>query len=320
MIETRVNRLLGIRYPILQGGMFWLATAELAAAVSNAGGLGVIAPYAGLEKGGDPAENLRLQMEKIKGLTDRPWGVNLLLDVDLDGILADCLLREGVRIVVTAAGNPRRYTELFKSQNIRVLHVVSSVRQARLAEECGVDAVIAEGVEAAAHVGFDEIPLLSLLPQVADAVAIPVIAAGGIADARGMAAAIALGAEGVQLGTRFVAVEENIAHIRYKQAIVGAGDADTVVTCRRLVPTRSLKTDLLRRVLELEAAGATAEELRAFLGRGRDRDRRGQIDGDLVNGAASCGASAGLIREILPAAEVIRNLVDGYGEIVKKMA
>jgi len=320
MIETRVNRLLGVRYPILQGGMFWLATAELAAAVSNAGGFGVVCPYAGIDARGDAVENLRLQMLKIKGLTDRPWGVNLLLDVDLDGVLADCLLQEGARIVITAAGNPRRYTELFKANGIRVLHVVSSVKQALLAEECGVDAVIAEGVEAAAHVGFDEIPLFSLLPQVADAVSLPVIAAGGIADARGLAAAIALGAEGVQLGTRFVAVDENIAHIRYKQAICAAGDADTVVTCRKLVPLRSLKTDFFRRILEMEAAGATAEELRAFIGRGRDRDRRGQIDGDLLSGAASCGASAGLIHEVLPAAEVIRRLVEGYGKIVQRMA
>ena len=319
MIETRVNRLLGIRYPILQGGMFWLATAELAAAVSNAGGLGVISPYAGLDQEGDPAENLHRQIERVRGLTDRPWAVNLLLDIDLDGVLADCLLREGTRIVITAAGNPRRYTEFFKAGGIRVLHVVGSVKQARLAEECGVDAIIAEGVEAAAHVGFDEIPLLSLLPQVADAVAIPIVAAGGIADARGVVAALALGAEGVQLGTRFVAVEENIAHTHYKQALCKAGDADTAVTCRKLVPTRSLRTPLVSRIQELEAAGATGEALRAFIGRGRDRDRRGQIDGDLAEGIASCGAAAGLIREVLPAAEVIRRLVDGYAEIVKKL-
>jgi enoyl-[acyl-carrier protein] reductase II len=320
MIETRLNRLLGIRYPILQGGMFWLATAELAAAVSNAGGLGVISPYASIDGQGDPAENLRRQIARVRSLTDRPWGVNLLLDIDVDGLLADVLLREKAPIVVTAAGDPGRYTGLFKANGLRVLHVVASVRQARQAEACGADAVVAEGVEAAAHVGYDEIPLFSLLPQVVDAVAIPVVAAGGIADSRGLAAAIALGAEGVQLGTRFVAAAENIAHERYKQAICAAGDADTAVTCRRLVPTRGLRTPLSRRIQELEADGATGEALRAFIGRGRDRDRRGQIDGDLAEGLASCGASAGLVREILPAAEVIRRLVEGYPAVLRRMA
>lgn len=319
MKKTRVCELLGIEYPILQGGMFWLATAELAAAVSNAGALGVISPYAGMGKEGDPAENLRMQMARARQLTQKAWGVNLLLDLDLTGILADVILQEGGRIVVTAAGSPRHYTDLFHAAGIKVLHVVSTVKQARIAESCHVDAVIAEGVEAAAHIGFDELPLFSLLPQVADAVSIPVIAAGGIVDERGVVAAIALGAEGVQLGTRFVAVDENIAHPEYKRAIIEAQDTDTVVTCRKLVPTRSLKTELFRRVLALEASGASAEELRAYLGRGRDRDRKGQIEGDLVNGAASCGASAGLIKEILPVAEVIRRLTARYDRITKKV-
>lgn len=319
MKKTRVCELLEIEYPIFQGGMFWLATAELAAAVSNAGALGIISPYAGMEKEGDPAENLRMQMARAKQLTQKAWGVNLLLDLDLTGILADVILQEGGRIVVTAAGSPRHYTDLFHAAGIKVLHVVSSVKQARIAESCHVDAVIAEGVEAAAHIGFDEIPLFALLPQVADAISIPVIAAGGIVDERGVVAAIALGAEGVQLGTRFVAVDENIAHPEYKRAIIEAQDADTVVTCRKLVPTRSLKTELFKRVLELEASGASAEELRAYLGRGRDRDRKGQLEGDLVHGAASCGASAGLIKEILPAAEVIRRLTAGYDRIIKKL-
>jgi enoyl-[acyl-carrier protein] reductase II len=272
-----------------------------------------------MKKEGDPAKNLSMQMATARQLTEKAWGVNLLLDLDLTGILADVILQEGGRIVVTAAGSPRHYTDLFHAAGIKVLHMVSSVKQARIAESCRVDAVIAEGVEAAAHIGFDELPLFSLLPQVADAVSIPVIAAGGIVDERGVVAAIALGAEGVQLGTRFVAVDENIANPNYKRAIIEAQDTDTVITCRKLVPTRSLKTELFRRVLELEASGASAEELRAYLGRGRDRDRKGQLDGDLVNGAASCGASAGLIKEILPAAEVIRRLTEGHDRIIKKM-
>lgn len=319
LIETRVSRLLGIPYPILQGGMFWLAAAELAAAVANAGGLGVISPYAAIGGQDDPAENLRRQIARLRGLTSRPWAVNLLLDIDQDGVLAEVLLQERAPVVVTAAGDPGRFTALFKAEGMKVLHVVGSVRQARLAERCGVDAVVAEGVEAGGHVAFDETPLFALLPQVVDALAIPVVAAGGIADARGMAAAMALGAEGVQLGTRFLAVTENIVHPRYKEAILAAGDADTAVTCRKLVPTRGLKTPLAKRIQECEAAGATGEQLRAFIGRSRDRDRRAQINGDLDEGLASCGASAGLIREVLPAAEVIRRLVEGYGEIVRKL-
>lgn len=317
MKKTRVSDLLGIEYPILQGGMFWLATAELAAAVSNAGALGIISPHAGMEKDGDPAESLRSHITKAKQLTEKPWGINLLLDLDLSGILIDVMLKEGSRIVVTAAGSPRHYTDLFHAEGMKVLHVVSSVKQARIAESCHVDAVIAGGVEAAARVGFDELPLFSLIPQVADAVSIPVIAAGGIADARGVVAALALGAEGVQLGTRFVAVNENIAHPDYKQTIVQAQDTDTVITCRKLMPTRSLKTEFSRRLMELETSGASAESLRDFLG--RSRARRGQLEGDMVNGEAYCGTSAGLIKEIIPAARVVQRLVEGYGEIIKRV-
>ena len=195
--------------------------------------------------------------------------------------------------------------------------MVSNVKQAQIAESCGVNAVIAEGVEAAAHLGFDELPLFSLIPQVADAVSIPIIAAGGIVDARGLVAAITLGAEGVQLGTRFVAVEENIANPKYKQAILEAKDTDTMITCRRLLPTRSLKTDFTRCLLELEESGASADELRNFLG--YSRARTGQLEGDLENGEAYCGASAGLIKEIIPAAMVVQNLVEGYEKILKKI-
>jgi enoyl-[acyl-carrier protein] reductase II len=316
MKKTRVSGLLGIEYPILQGGMFWLATAELAAAVSNAGALGIISPFAGMEKDGDPAENLRRQIARARHLTERPWAVNLLLDSDVSGILIDVMIEEGSRIVVTAAGSPSHYTDLFHAEGMKVLHVVSSVKQARIAESCHVDAVIAAGVEAAARIGFDELPLFSLIPQVADAVTIPVIAAGGIADARGVVAALALGAEGVQLGTRFVAVNENIAHPAYKQAIVQTQDTDTVITSRKIMPTRSLKTEFPKRLLELEASGASAKGLRDFLG--RSRARKGQIEGDLLDGELYCGTSAGLIKEIIPAARVVERLVEGYEEIIKK--
>jgi enoyl-[acyl-carrier protein] reductase II len=318
MNRTRVCDLLGIEHPIIQGGMLWLATAELASAVSNAGGLGVISPFAGMEKNGDPVKNLRFQMIKVRDLTEKPFGVNIPLYLRQSGILIDLVLKEKARIVITSGGDPGHFTELLHQAGMRVLHVVSSVRQAQRAESCKVDALVVEGVEAAAYVGFDEIPLFSLIPQVADAVSIPIIGAGGIVDARGVVAAFALGAEGVQLGTRFVAVEENIANPKYKQAIIEAKDTDTVITCRKLLPTRSLRTEFTRRLIELEASGASSAEIRDFLG--ISRARRGQIDGDLVNGEAYGGCSAGLIKEILPAATVIQRLVDGFQQIITKIA
>jgi len=317
MKRTRLCYLLKIDYPILQGGMLWLATAELAAAVSNAGALGMVSPHAGMEKHGDPSENLRLQIAAVRKLTKKPFGINIPLDLDRSGILIDTILKERVNIVVTAAGDPHLYTEVLRREGVKVLHVVSTVKQAQSAESCKVDAVIVEGVEAAAHLGFDEIPLFSLIPQVTDAVSIPVIAAGGIADARGVVAAFALGAEGVQLGTRFVAVEENIAHSKYKQAILNAGDTDTAITCRKLLPTRSVKTEFTRRLLELEESGATATDIRSFLGYGRART--GQIEGDLENGEAYSGTSAGLIKDVLPAADVVHRLVEEYQKVVKKI-
>ncbi len=316
MKRTRVCDLLGIEYPILQGGMLWIANAELAAAVSNSGGLGIISPLAGMEKGGDPSTNLESQISRVRDLTERPFGVNIPLDLQYAGALIDVIITQKVGIVVTAAGNPGHYSELLGQLGIKVLHVVSSVRQARNAESCKVDAVIAEGVEAGAHDGFDELPLFSLVPSIADAVSIPVIAAGGICDARGMVAAIALGAEGVQLGTRFVATEECVAHSNYKQAIVEAIDTSTVMTCRKLFPARSLKTEFSRALIELENSGATAEDIHSFLGHGRPRIA--QLEGDLDNGEAYCGASAGLINEILPAAVVVQRLVEGFQEIITK--
>jgi enoyl-[acyl-carrier protein] reductase II len=298
--------------------MLWLATAELAAAVSNAGALGIISPFAGMRRHGDPIENLRLQLIKARNLTKNPFGINILLDLEKSGMLIDMAIQEGVKIVITAGGDPHYFTELLSEEGVKVLHVVSNVRQAKIAESCGVNAVIAEGLEAAAHLGFDELHLFSLIPQVADAVSIPIIGAGGIVDARGLVASLALGAEGVQLGTRFVAVDENIANPKYKQAILEAKDTDTVITCRKLLPTRSLKTGFTLQLLELEESGASADDLRNFLG--YSRARTGQLEGDLENGEAYCGASAGLIKEIIPAAKVIQNLVEGYQKIIEKIA
>lgn len=314
MKRTSFCDLLGIRYPIIQGGMLWLADAELGAAVSNAGALGVISPYAGMERHGDGLKNLREQIKRIRDLTDKPFGVNVPLDLDQSGLIIDCLLHEKIKLVITAAGSPAHYTELLKQAGMKVFHVVSSVSQAKFAESCGVDAVIAEGIEAAAHNGFDELPLFSLVPQVADAVSIPIIAAGGIADARGVVAAFALGAEGVQLGTRFVAVHENISHQRYKEAILAATDTDTVITCRRLLPTRSLKTAFSACLLDLEQSGTSADGIRDFLG--YRRARKGQLEGDLDEGEIYAGSSVGLIKEIIPAAKVVQDLVEGYHKVV----
>lgn len=318
MKGMRVCDLLSIPYPLLQGGMLWLADAGLAAAVSNAGGLGVISPLAGMEPHGDRIKNLQTQLHRVRELTTKPFGVNIPLDLPQSGELIDTILQEKVGVVITAAGDPRQYTELLRQEGTRVLQVVSSVKQAQIAASASVDGIIVEGVEAAGHNGFDEMPLFSLLPQVVDAVTLPVIAAGGIADARGWVAATVLGADGVQLGTRFVATEECIASPKYKQAIIEAMDTDTIITCRRLLPTRALKTEFSRRLLELEKGGASAEALRDFLG--YSRARRGQLEGDFAEGEAYCGAAAGLIKEILPAAEVIRRLVQGYQEILHRFA
>jgi enoyl-[acyl-carrier protein] reductase II len=293
--------------------MLWLATAELAAAVANAGALGILSPCAGMEEDGDPLLNLRLQIGRTRKLTEKPFGVNIPLDLPASGLLIDMLLQESVKIVITAAGSPQTYTNLLHTAGIRVAHVISSVYQARLAESSNVDAVIAEGAEAGGRIGREELPLFSLLPQVADAVSIPVIAAGGIADGRGLTAAFALGADGVQLGTRFIATKECIAHPNYKQAIVDAGDSDTVVTRRGLVPTRSLKSSFSMELAALERTGASAEDLQKRIGRGHAR--KAQIKGALTEGYAYAGASAGLIEEILPAAVVIENLIETYNAI-----
>lgn len=324
MKKNRICELLGVEYPIIQGGMFRLADAGLAAAVSNAGALGTLSPHAGMPDRVDPAGNLqfpgdylRLQIQKIRKLTKRPFAVNVLLDLPESGLVADVVLREKVSIVVTAAGSPGIYTELFHSAGMLVLHVVGTVSHARRAESCGVDAVIAEGCEAAGRIAYGEIPLVSLIPQIADTVRIPVIAAGGIADGRGMAAAFALGAEAVQLGTRFVAVEECIAHSAYKKAIVASGDSATVVTRRGTIPTRSLKSRFIEELAVMEDSGIESERILEFIG--RNRTRTAQIEGDIENGDAYAGSSAGMIREILPAGVVVQKIIKEYRTALRRM-
>jgi enoyl-[acyl-carrier protein] reductase II len=295
--------------------MVWIASAELAAAVSNAGGLGLISPNAGMSRNGDQVENLKKQIEIAKGLTSKPFGVNLpILNNPQIEALVDAVIKARVKVVVTAAGNPALYTSRFKEAGIKVLHLVAAVRHAQSAEKRGVDAVIAEGYEAGGHNGLDELTTLTLVPQVVDAVAIPVVAAGGIADARGVVAALALGAEGVQMGTRFVATRECGAHQNFKDAIVKASDTDTAITGRKLGPTRILKNEIAAKLLDMEATGASAEELLAFIG--SSRSRTGQFEGDLANGEAYCGSIAGMIKEIKSVAEVIHDIVESYDKVV----
>lgn len=317
MNRTRLCDLLGTEYPIIQGGMTWVANAELAAAVSNAGALGIISPNAGMKLEDDVVEHLRGQIRKAKALTDKPFGVNLAVQIPEMKELINVLIEEGIKVVTTSAGNPALYTGLFKEAGIKVLHVVASVRHAKGAERSGVDAVIAEGYEAGGHNGFDELPTMVLVPQVVDAVAIPVVAAGGIGDARGFVAALALGAEGVQMGTRFVATHECVAHQNFKDGIVKATDTGTVITGRKLGPSRVLKGEFGTKLLEVEARGATPEELLVFIGIARSRT--GELDGDMVDGEAYCGAIAGMLKEIVSAGDVVRSIVEGYSEVVAKL-
>jgi len=314
MKETRVCSLLGIKYPIIQGGMTWIANAELAAAVSEAGGLGTISPNAGMRVEDNVELNLRSQIRMARELTSKPFAVNIVVLIPEIAALVDVLINEGVPVVTTSAGNPRLYTNRLKEAGIKVLHVVSSVRQAQVAEDSGVDAVIAEGFEAGGHNGFDELTTMVLVPQVADAVDIPVIAAGGIADGRGLAAAFALGAEGVQMGTRFIATAECNAHPAFKRRVVESTDVGTAITGRALSPTRTLRNRFAAKVAELDRHGTTADELLAFIGMGRSR--MGQLEGNVEDGELYCGEVSGMIREIAPAGDIIKEIVAGYDRVV----
>jgi len=317
MKKTRICELAGIEYPIIQGGMTWVANAELAAAVSNAGALGIISANAGAPYNADMKEHLRAQIKRARSLTDKPFGVNIPLVYPDSPKFVDVVIEEGIPVVTTSAGNPQLYTPRLKEAGVKVFQVVASVRHARKAESVGVDAVIAEGYEAGGHNGPDELTTFVLVPQMADAVSIPVVAAGGIADARGLVAAFALGAEAVQMGTAFVATHECVAHPTYKQAIVDANDVGSVITARKLGPARIVKGELAFKILQMEAEGASAEELEAFIGPGRAR--LGSLEGDLVEGEGYCGAIAGLIKQIVSAAEVVERVVGGVPSVLGRL-
>ena len=319
MKRTRICNLFGIEYPIVQGGMGWLASAELAAAVSNAGALGMLSPTGGAGPDQDWVENLRIQIRKTKDLTDKPFGVNIWLEEPRHKELIDTAIEEGVGIVATAAGSPALYTKYLKERGIKVMHPVFSVRHARRGEAEGLDAVIASGVDAGGLLSRDELTTLVLVPQVVDVVKIPVIAAGGIVEERGTVAAFALGAEAIQMGTRFIATHECIAHPNYKQAILKAIDTDTAITGRTgLIPARCIKNKLARQILEMDSKGVSYEEVMGFIGRGRLR--MAALDGNIEEGSILCSSAAGMIKEILPVKEVIKRIVEGYNRIIAALA
>ena len=298
-MKTEVTELLGIEYPIIQGGMAWVAEYHLAAGVSNAGGLGLIGAA------NAPAEWVREQIREAKKLTDKPFGVNIMLMSPYADEVAKVVAEEGVKVVTTGAGNPEKYMELWKNAGIKVIPVVASVALARRMERCGADALVAEGCESGGHIG--ETTTMVLVPQVVDAVKIPVIAAGGIADGRGVAAAFMLGARGVQMGTHFVVTKESIVHENYKQAILKAKDIDTRVTGRSTGhPVRVLRNQVTRKHLEMEKQGATFEELESLTVGGL---RRAVQEGDVTNGSLMAGQSSGLVKEECTCKELIDRLV-----------
>lgn len=307
-MKTRLCELLKIEYPVIQGGMAWVATAELAVAVSNAGGLGIIAA------GGAPADAVRKEIQKAKKLTDKPFGVNVMLMSPYAGEVMEMILEEKPAVVITGAGNPGKYIPALKDAGIKVMPVVASVALAKRLEKSGVDAVIAEGTEAGGHIG--ELTAMVLVPQICDAVEIPVVAAGGIADARGFVAALALGADGVQVGTKFICASECEAHENYKNAIIKAKDRDAVVTGRSGgAPVRALKNKLTREYERLEKEGASFEEIEAL---GVGGLRRAFADGDTEMGSLMAGQSAAMVNEIKPCGEIIAEITEN-GSVLEKL-
>lgn len=299
-MKTRVTKVLGTEYPIIQGGMAWVAEHNLAAAVSNAGGLGIIGAASA------PAEVVREEIRKCKELTDKPFGVNImLLNPNADDV-ARIVVEEGVKVVTTGAGNPSKYMEMWKDAGVKVIPVVASVAMAKMMERAGADAVVAEGMESGGHIGSTT--TFALVPQVADAVDIPVIAAGGIADGRGFAAAIMLGAEAVQMGTRFVASKESIVHANYKEKVIKAKDIDSTVTGTTTGhPVRCLRNKMTKEYIKLEKEGADFMELEKLtLG----SLRKAVIEGDVTNGTLMAGQIAGLVKAESSCQEIITEIME----------
>ncbi|HRE38838.1 MAG TPA: nitronate monooxygenase [Chitinophagaceae bacterium] len=313
--SNRITQLFGIEYPIIQAGMIWASGWRLASAVSNAGGLGIIGA------GSMYPDVFREHLQKCKAAIDKPFAVNLpLLYPDIDKHI-NILIEEDVKIVFTSAGNPKTWTGMLKEKGITVVHVVSSSKFARKAEEAGCDAVVAEGFEAGGHNGREETTTMVLIPAVVNAVNIPVIAAGGIATGRQMLAAMVLGAEGVQMGSRFVASEEASSHNSFKQAVIRSSEGDTQLMMKQLTPVRLLKNAFFTEVQQAELRGATVEELKTLLGRARAK--KGMFEGDIEQGELEIGQVSAILDDILPAGQIVKNVwqefMNGLAEPVKML-
>jgi enoyl-[acyl-carrier protein] reductase II len=312
MSKNRITELFNTTYPIIQGGMIWASGYKLAGAVSNAGGLGLIGA------GSMYPHILQEHLDKIKTITDKSFGVNVpMLYPNIEEII-EIIINAGVPIVFTSAGNPKTYTQRLKEAGITVVHVVSSLKFALKAQAAGVDAVVAEGFEAGGHNGRDETTTLTLIPMVKRELEIPLIAAGGIATGRAMLAAMTLGADGVQVGSRFVATHEASSHLAFKQAVVDAKEGDTHLTLKELAPVRLIKNKFWNDVQELYKSGPSIEELKGLLGRARAK--KGMFEGDLIEGELEIGQVSGLIDEIIPAAQVVKNMVSEYEQARLEMA
>lgn len=305
-MRTEICDLLGIEYPIIQGGMAWVAESNLAAAVSEAGGLGLIGAASA------PAEWVREQIQEVKKRTDKPFGVNIMLMSPYADEVAKVVAEEGVKVVTTGAGNPEKYMKMWKEAGVKVIPVVASVALAKRMERCGADALVAEGCEAGGHIG--ENTTMVLIPQIVDAVDIPVIAAGGIADGRGIAAAFMLGAKGIQMGTHFVVTKECVVHHNYKDFIIKAKDIDSRVTGRTTGhPVRVLRNQMAKTYLEMEKNGASFEELEKMtLG----ALRKAVVDGDVVNGSVMAGQCAAMVKEEMTCKELIEKLMRETKEVL----
>ncbi len=306
-----ITKLFNIKYPIIQGGMIWISGYKLAAAVSNAGGLGLIGA------GSMYPEVVREHIQKAKKTTDKPFGVNVPLLYPNVTEIMQIIVEEGVKIVFTSAGNPKTWTSFLKEKGITVVHVVSSVKFALKAQEAGVDAIVAEGFEAGGHNGREETTTLTLIPMVKEAITIPLIAAGGIASGRGMLAAMILGADAVQMGSRFVASEEASAHLNFKQAVVDTKDGDTMVSLKELAPVRLIKNEFYKNLQEFYKTHPTKEEVATFLGRARAK--KGMFEGDLVSGELEIGQIAGLIHEVLPVQTIFNRIIKEYNVVCNEV-
>jgi enoyl-[acyl-carrier protein] reductase II len=311
MMGNKVTDLLKTRYPVIQGGMVWCSGWKLAAAVSNSGGLGL------LGAGSMTPELLREHIAKCKVATKSPFGVNIpLIYQEIDGIMK-VVLDEGIKIVFSSAGNPKTWTKTLKDNGITVVHVVSSSKFAKKAEDAGVDAVVAEGFEAGGHNGREETSVMALIPQVREAVSIPLIAAGGIATGAGILAAMSLGADGVQMGTRFALSDESSASADFKRLCTTLNEGDTMLALKKLSPTRLVKNDFFDKVKTAEDQGASSEELLELIGRGRTRT--GMFEGDLANGELEIGQITSLIREIEPVETIMKKIISEYNQCLKKL-